>query len=215
MPIIGHRIIDPPLYALPEIQAVLDQLVGAGNHANGLRPVNPFLGETEEPYHKETDNFIVKFPGEKPWVAPSGGHIEGYNGTKGGWFGGCAPPLCLSTARTATLRPALPALPCRSLALTAALAADMMGAITYLEDVDPEGGAFFFWPRSHLAMHRYMCAHPERIVDGCSSDPWRRDDEGNLVGDSHNAWNTEILNDVCRAATASSRASGPRKPATS
>ena len=46
-------------------------------------------------------------------------------------------------------------------------------------------------------MHRYMCAHPERIVDGCSSDPWRRDDEGNLVGDSHNAWNTEILNDVC------------------
>ena len=96
---------------------------------------------------------------------------------------------------SADVRP--PALPCRSLALTAALAADMMGAITYLEDVDPEGGSFFFWPRSHLAMHRYMCAHPERIVDGCSSDPWRRDDEGNLVGDSHNAWNTEILNDVC------------------
>ena len=89
----GHEILDPPLYALPEIQAVLDQLVGAGNHANGLRPVNPFLGETEEPYHKETDNFIVKFPGEKPWVAPSGGHIEGYNGTKGGWFGGCPSPL--------------------------------------------------------------------------------------------------------------------------
>ena len=108
-----------------------------------------------------------------------------------------------------------PALPCRSLALTAALAADMMGAITYLEDVDPEGGSFFFWPRSHLAMHRYMCAHPERIVDGCSSDPWRRDDEGNLVGDSHNAWNTEIPSTTSAlAATASSPASGPRKPAT-
>ena len=33
-----------------------------------------------------------------------------------------------------------------------------------LEDTDsPQGGGTAYWPRSHLANHRYFLRHPERI----------------------------------------------------
>ena len=44
----------------------------------------------------------------------------------------------------------------------------MMGATTYLDNVDPGGGGFFLWPRSHEHIHTYMQAQPGRIVDGAA-----------------------------------------------
>ena len=41
----------------------------------------------------------------------------------------------------------------------------MIGATTYLYDVEPGGGAFIFWPGSHHAAHRYFLEHPSQ-VDG-------------------------------------------------
>ena len=41
----------------------------------------------------------------------------------------------------------------------------MIGATTYLYDVEPKGGAFMFWPDSHHAAHRYFRQNPE-LVDG-------------------------------------------------
>ena len=45
----------------------------------------------------------------------------------------------------------------------------MMGATTYLYDVEPGGGAFVFWPKSHLTTHQYFLKYPEQ-VDGSFRD---------------------------------------------
>ena len=39
----------------------------------------------------------------------------------------------------------------------------MLGAILMLEDVEPNGGCFYYWPRSHLAVHSFMKSKPEHI----------------------------------------------------
>ena len=54
----------------------------------------------------------------------------------------------------------------------------MMGAITYLADVEEKGGAFFYWPRSHRAAHEYFMQHPECI---------------NPNEHGHPGWNVETL----------------------
>ena len=54
----------------------------------------------------------------------------------------------------------------------------MMGAITYLADVEEKGGAFWFWPRSHRAAHEYFKLHPECI---------------NPNEHGHPGWNVETL----------------------
>jgi len=41
----------------------------------------------------------------------------------------------------------------------------MIGATTYLYDVEPKGGAFIFWPDSHHVAHRYFRQNPTQ-VDG-------------------------------------------------
>ena len=41
----------------------------------------------------------------------------------------------------------------------------MIGATTYLYDVQPKGGAFIFWPDSHYVAHRYFKKNPTK-VDG-------------------------------------------------
>ena len=41
----------------------------------------------------------------------------------------------------------------------------MIGATTYLYDVEPRGGSFIFWPDSHYAAHRYFRQNPAH-VDG-------------------------------------------------
>ncbi len=41
----------------------------------------------------------------------------------------------------------------------------MIGATTYLYDVEPGGGAFIYWPGSHHAAQRYFLEHPLQ-VDG-------------------------------------------------
>ena len=41
----------------------------------------------------------------------------------------------------------------------------MIGATTYLYDVEPGGGALIYWPGSHHAAHRYFLEHPAH-VDG-------------------------------------------------
>ena len=45
----------------------------------------------------------------------------------------------------------------------------MIGATTYLYDVEPQGGGFTFWPGSHHIAHRYFLQHPEQ-VDGSFRD---------------------------------------------
>ncbi|NKB72200.1 MAG: hypothetical protein GKR89_34410 [Candidatus Latescibacteria bacterium] len=39
----------------------------------------------------------------------------------------------------------------------------MLGATTYLYDVEPGGGAFVYWPGSHKPVHDYFGRHPEKI----------------------------------------------------
>lgn len=41
----------------------------------------------------------------------------------------------------------------------------MIGATTYLYDVEPGGGAFIYWPGSHHTAHQYFLEHPSH-VDG-------------------------------------------------
>ena len=45
----------------------------------------------------------------------------------------------------------------------------MLGATTYLYDVEPNGGAFVFWPGSHHSTHKYFLQYPEQI-DGSFYD---------------------------------------------
>ena len=39
----------------------------------------------------------------------------------------------------------------------------MMGATTYLHDVESKGGAYIYWPGSHNIAHRYFRKYPDRI----------------------------------------------------
>ena len=39
----------------------------------------------------------------------------------------------------------------------------MLGATTYLEDVEPGGGGFFFWSDSHRPVHDFFRRHPKQI----------------------------------------------------
>jgi ectoine hydroxylase-related dioxygenase (phytanoyl-CoA dioxygenase family) len=39
----------------------------------------------------------------------------------------------------------------------------MLGATTYLYDVEPQGGAFIYWPKSHFSTHEYFREFPEQI----------------------------------------------------
>jgi hypothetical protein len=48
----------------------------------------------------------------------------------------------------------------------------MLGATAYMEDVAHGGGAFTYWPQSHLAVHRFFREFPEQI-DGSFT---KRDD---------------------------------------
>ena len=57
----------------------------------------------------------------------------------------------------------------------------MLGATTYLYDVEPGGGAFVYWPQSHHTTHNYFRQFPEQI-DGSF-----RDIEG---------WGWEIFSDL-------------------
>jgi hypothetical protein len=49
----------------------------------------------------------------------------------------------------------------------------MLGATTYLEDVEARGGAFIYWPQSHLSTQEYFREFPEQI-DGSfrERDDW-------------------------------------------
>ena len=39
----------------------------------------------------------------------------------------------------------------------------MIGATTYLYDVEPTGGAFIYWGKSHKSTHAYFREHPTEI----------------------------------------------------
>ena len=39
----------------------------------------------------------------------------------------------------------------------------MIGATTYLHDVESQGGAYTYWPASHHIAHRYFREHPDQI----------------------------------------------------
>ena len=42
----------------------------------------------------------------------------------------------------------------------------MLGATTYLYDVQHRGGGFCFWPRTHVPAWRYFADHQEMIEEG-------------------------------------------------
>ncbi len=51
----------------------------------------------------------------------------------------------------------------------------MVGATTYLHDVDPGGGAYVYWPGSHHLAHRYFLQYPDRIEGTFRETPeWGR-----------------------------------------
>eukprot|EP01052_Picozoa_sp_SAG31_P035398 SAG31_NODE_4265_length_3394_cov_1.455842_5_plen_298_part_00 len=39
-----------------------------------------------------------------------------------------------------------------------------LGAIVYWNDVGPGEGGTVVWPRSHVAAHKYLCEHPDRLA---------------------------------------------------
>eukprot|EP01047_Picozoa_sp_COSAG01_P097087 COSAG01_NODE_27468_length_685_cov_0.703072_1_plen_193_part_01 len=74
-----------PAIGETELGDIVDQLLGLENVDNGLRP------------GPENDTMVIQWPKpeedtqvrtDRAWSAPQGGHIEGYNPTKGGWKGG-------------------------------------------------------------------------------------------------------------------------------
>ncbi len=64
----------------------------------------------------------------------------------------------------------------------------MLGATTYLEDVAPRGGGFYYWPDSHLPVQDYFRQHPEQI-DGSfrELDGWEEKGWGLFSDDSPSA----------------------------
>ena len=74
-----------PAIGETELGDIIEQLLGLENVDDGLRP------------GPENDTMVIQWPKpeedgearqERDWQAPKGGHIEGYNPTKGGWKGG-------------------------------------------------------------------------------------------------------------------------------
>lgn len=47
----------------------------------------------------------------------------------------------------------------------------MIGATTYVYDVEPRGGALVYWPESHHAAHRYFLKHPSYVDGSFLKDP--------------------------------------------
>lgn len=47
----------------------------------------------------------------------------------------------------------------------------ILKSTTYVEDVPSHGGCFTFWPRSHLAAHRYFSKRPEHVDGSFANDP--------------------------------------------
>ena len=39
----------------------------------------------------------------------------------------------------------------------------MLGATSYMYNVESKGGAFVYWPKSHLSTHEYFLDHPTHI----------------------------------------------------
>jgi hypothetical protein len=46
----------------------------------------------------------------------------------------------------------------------------MLGATTYLYDVEHRGGGFCFWPRTHLPAWRFFAEHAGAIAEGGQFD---------------------------------------------
>ena len=47
----------------------------------------------------------------------------------------------------------------------------MLGATTYIEDVQPQGGAFSYWPQSHLPTHEFFLKDPSKIDGSFRAGP--------------------------------------------
>ena len=83
-PAVDPRPVSPAI-GETELGDIIEQLLGLENVDDGLRP------------GPENDTMVIQWPKpeedgearqERDWQAPKGGHIEGYNPTKGGWKGG-------------------------------------------------------------------------------------------------------------------------------
>ena len=52
---------------------------------------------------------------------------------------------------------------CRSTATPRSTGLAALKSTTYVEDVPSHGGCFTYWPRSHIAAHRFFQDRPETI----------------------------------------------------
>ena len=143
--------LDPGLYDLPELQELVQQL-GGGAFAPTSQAGRPWA-----PQQPMTRVVLPEAPGTE-WAPPADGHLDGYGG--GGWGGGF---MAFFVRQPPPPSPFPPPSACLSPHPTRSHLGDGRQAVL-LEDTDsPQGGGTAYWPRSHLANHRYFLRHPERI----------------------------------------------------
>jgi hypothetical protein len=130
----------PGVGEVPGVRAVLNQLMGEGCWGDGQEAEHELL--RAEAGVEPADTLVFKWPHSpeerRPWTVSNTAHIEMYRGARPN-------------------KQNHPAGWCHQFQL---------GAITYLEDVEHQGGGTHLLPRSHEAIHRYFCAHPCDVRTG-------------------------------------------------
>ena len=138
----------PAVGEVPQVKAVLDQLLGAGRYDSGMDEDFNHVG-------RELDVQVWKWPAKgnaRPLAGRAPASKEG-----GQWLNLSEPAGHIEAYRGQRPSKPNPAGWCDRFQL---------GAITYLESVGPGGGGTLLWPSSHKAIHRYFCEHPSTIAGG-------------------------------------------------
>jgi hypothetical protein len=137
----------PAVGEVPEVKAVLDQLLGVGSYDSGMDEDFNGVG-------RELDVQVWKWPAKDAAAA-----LPGASATKegGAWLEQEEPAGHIEAYRGQRPSKPNPAGWCERFQL---------GAITYLEPVEPGGGGTLAWRGSHRAIHKYFCEHPELIAGG-------------------------------------------------
>eukprot|EP01043_Picozoa_sp_COSAG02_P035651 COSAG02_NODE_2566_length_8519_cov_3.109857_2_plen_408_part_00 len=141
----------PTVGEVPQVKAVLDQLLGVDRYDSGMDEDFNHVG-------RELDVQVWKWPA-KVGVRPRSGASAYTSATKEGgeWLNRDEPAGHIEAYRGQRPSKPNPAGWCDRFQL---------GATTYLESVVPGGGGTLLWPSSHRAIHRYFCEHPDTVVGG-------------------------------------------------
>ena len=144
----GWPELEPNVYDLPTLQELVQQLGGgafAPSHPGGM-PWSPQVPMTRVIMPDAED--------AEEWAPPPNGHLDGYAaGWGGGFMAFIVRPL-----------PPSPHTPWLSLSSECPTPVGRRSQAVLLEDVDsPQGGGTAYWPRSHLANHRYFLTHPDQF----------------------------------------------------